>query len=340
MTRKRNRLETMKKIIGNLVIFLAAVFLALLFGESAVRLLYRTIANYNMEMWRYASDLKQPMANPRLPFHHFPDKEGDYYGVHIKTNSMGFRYREITFAKPEGTKRILLLGDSFTLGWGVPFEETYSSLLEKYLNQKEKRTEVVNLGVGNYNSIMELELFKLKGLELNPDLVILMYYINDAEPTPIVTTSFKYSLVKHSYLVAFLFDRYIKLKPLLNKSYGWNEYYSNLYKEGLPGLSANREAIKELIRVCKGRDVQLLIVNIPELRVLKEYPFPSATEFVRGIAREGNVVFFDLLPSLAREEPSTLWVSTEDPHANSKANAIIAEALFKKLMSEPSLLKK
>jgi lysophospholipase L1-like esterase len=329
----------MKKIIGNLAVLLGTVFVTLLFGEAVVRLMYPTIANYNMEMWRYASDLKQPMANPRLPFHHFPDKEGDYYGVQIKTNSMGFRSREITAVKPEGTKRILLLGDSFTLGWGVPVEETYSALLEKHLNQKRNHAEVVNMGVGNYNSIMELEQFKLKGLNLSPDLVILMYYLNDTEPTPAVLTSFRYRLVKHSYLVAFLFNRYAKLKPFMNKSYGWKEYYSNLYKEGSPGLYVSREALKELTKICKDRGIQLLIVNIPELRILKEYPFPFATEFVRGIAREGNVPFVDLLPALAGEEPSTLWVSPEDPHANSKANAIIADALFEKLVSEPYLLK-
>jgi len=329
----------MKKIIGNLLVLLGAIFMTLLLGEATIRLLYPTISNYNMEMWRYASDLKQPTANPGLPFHHFPDKEGDYYGVHIKINSMGFRSRELKAVKPERIKRILLLGDSFTVGWGVPFEETYSALLEKYLNKKGNGAEVVNMGVGNYNSIMELEFFKLKGLELSPDLVILMYFINDMEPTPALTTSFKYSLVKNSYLVAFLFDRYIKLQPLMNKSYDWKEYYSNLYKEGSPGLSTNQEALKELIEICKGRGIQLLIVNIPELRVLKEYPFPSATEFVRGIAREGGVPFVDLLPDLAGEEPSTLWVSPEDPHANSKANAIIADAIIKKLMQDPSLLR-
>ena len=326
-------------MIGNLAVLLGALFVSLFLGEVAVRLLYPAIANYNMEMWRYASDLKQPTANPRLPFHHFPNKEGDYYGVHIKTNLMGFRSREITAAKPEGAKRILLLGDSFTLGWGVPFEDTYCALLEKYLTQRGIRAEAVSQGVGNYNSIMELELFKLKGLELNPDLVILMYYINDTEPTPAVTASLKYNLLKHSYLVAFLFDRYTKLKPLIDKSYGWKAYYSNLYKEGSPGLSGNQEALKELIKTCKDRDIRLLIVNIPELRVLKEYPFPFATDFVRKIAHDDNVPFFDLLPVLAAEEPSTLWVSPEDPHANSKANAIIANALFRKLTTEPSLLK-
>ena len=330
----------MKKIAANLAVFLGTIFVAFLLGEAAIRLLYPMIANYNMEMWRYASDLKQPTPNPKLPFHHFPSKEGDYYGVHIKTNAMGFRSREITAAKPDGTKRILLLGDSFTLGWGVPIEQTYSALLEKFLDQKGYHAEVVSQGIGNYNSIMEVELFKRQGVELNPDLVILMYYINDTEPTPAVTTSFKYSMVKHSYLVAFLFDRYIRLKPLINKSYDWKEYYSNLYKEGSPGLSGNEEALKELIRICKGRGIQLLMVNIPELRVLKEYPFPLATEFVRRVAREGDVPFFDLLPALSREDPSTLWVSPEDPHANGKANAIIADALFKKLLSEPTLFKK
>jgi lysophospholipase L1-like esterase len=329
----------MKKILVNLTVLIIAVLITLLLGELTIRLLYRNIANYNMEMWRYASDLKKPLENERLPFHHYPNREGYYYGAQIRTNSMGFRSGEIAVAKPGDVKRILVLGDSFTLGWGVPFGETYSVLLEKYLNRQGNRSEVVNLGVGNYNSIMELELFKWKGLALNPDLVILMYYINDTEPTPTKTTSLKYRLLKHPYLVAFIFDRYIKLMPTMNKKYEWKKYYSDLYDKASPALAANREALTELVGLCKTRNIPLLIANIPEMRILKEYPFPFATDFIRDIAQAGQVPFLDLLPELANEEVSTLWVTPEDPHANSKANAIIAKALYQKLMSEPSLLK-
>ena len=327
-----------KTAAGNLLVLCGVFLFSFLAGEGLVRLNYKKLSGYNMEMWRYASDLKEPRKDPRLPFVHYPGREGGYYGAHLKTNALGFRDRDMPAEKAAGVKRILFLGDSFTLGWGVPFDETYSQRLEKMLNGRGRRVETVNAGVGNYNSVMELELFKLKGLAMDPDLVILMYYINDPEPTPRVAASLEYNLIKHSYLIAFLFDRYIKLKPLMDKHYDWKAYYAGLFKEDSPGFAANRQALQDLIKLCADRKIKLLIVNIPELRVLKDYPFPMATQFIESIAKEGRVPFLDLLPALAPEDPRSLWVTPEDPHANSKANALMAEAIFKKLQQDPSLL--
>lgn len=290
-----------------------------------------------MEMWRYAAELKQPYPNAKLPFHHFPHKSGVYYGVEIKTNSQGFREREYVIPKDNGKKRVVVLGDSFTLGWGVPFENIFSKQVERLLNANEIKVEVANLGIGNYNTSMEVELFKLKGIQLDPDLVILAYFVNDAEPTPAVTTSLEYSIIKHSYLIAFLFDRYIKIKAVLDANYDWRAYYSGLYKKEAEGLSSTELAIRELSKLCTQRKIKLLVVNIPELRMLKHYPFRSATAYIHSLAERENIPFLDLLPEFVNEDPISLWVSPEDPHANSKANAIMAQAIFRKIMEDKLL---
>jgi lysophospholipase L1-like esterase len=281
-------------------------------------------------MWRYAADLKEPYDDPELPFHHYPKKGGHYYGVDIKTNSQGFRDREFSVSKPENVKRIMFLGDSFTLGWGVPFDSIYSKKLERELNKSAAEYEVINLGIGNYNNSMEVELFKRKGIQFDPDYVILMFYVNDAESTPITTTSVEYSLIKNSYLIAFFFDRYVKLRASFDKQFDWKKYYSGLYDKDSPSLRKNRAALKELIDICRKNEIGLLFVSIPELRELDEYPLGIATEFIQTIAEEGNIPFLDLLPVLSEYEPSSLWVTPEDPHANVKANGIIADAILQK----------
>jgi lysophospholipase L1-like esterase len=318
----------MKRLIQNLALVFASLLLCALFGEIAVRILYPRIANYNMEMWHYASKVKQRTSNPKLPFLHAPNRDGFFYGADIHTDSVGFRDRDYPVARVPGKRRIMLLGDSFTLGWGVPFDSTFSKQLEKLLNDNGQPTEVINTGVGNTNTVMELEQFKEIGLRFKPDMVILMYYINDAEPTPPVVGPLKTAIVTHSYLIAFLSDQMIKLTPRVNQSYDWRAYYSGLYQPGRPGLAASRQAIDELAALCKQNGIQLVIANIPELRELKHYPFPEATAFVRRAAQQNGVPFVDLLPALVNEEPSTLWVSKEDPHANAKANVIIGRALF------------
>lgn len=318
----------MKRAWQNLALLATSLTILLVVGEIAVRLLYFRIADYNSEMWRYASEVKVRTSNPKLPFVHGASRSGDFYGAKIQTNSHGFRDREYPVERVPGRTRIMMIGDSFTLGWGVPFDSTYSKQLELLLNASGSTTEVINTGVGNYNTVMEVELFKQGGLRFHPDAVILMYFVNDAEPTPPVVSAMKATVVTRSYLIAFLIDHlYIKLKPRLDQDYDWKSYYGNLYRPGEPGFVAGRQALLELIGLCRERGIKLLIASIPELRELKEYPFPQATEFVRTLSTEQGVPFLDLRSALVNEDPATLWVTREDPHANGQANVIIARAL-------------
>jgi lysophospholipase L1-like esterase len=301
----------------------------LVVGEVAVRIAYPRLADYNLEMWRYSADLKQPLDRKSLPFFHFPNREGRYYGVNIKTNAEGFRSAECSREKPAGKTRILMLGDSLTLGWGVPAEETIPSNLDRLLNG-EGGYDIINMGVGNYNTTMETDLFEWKGLALHPDVAILVYYVNDTEPVP------HYSRIacavrKRSYLLAFLFDRYVVLRPRFDRSFRWLDYYASLYAPNAPGLAENRAAIKHLAELCQKNKVQLLIASYPELHELKNYPLPVATEHIRSMAAECQVPFVDLLPTMAQHDPKTLWVSDEDTHGNGLACRIAAQTISEAL---------
>jgi lysophospholipase L1-like esterase len=311
------------------------VIVCLVGGELAVRAAYDRFRDYNMEMWRYASELKLPLDGERLPFHHRPDRAGDFYGVEIRTNSFGLRDREYTIDKPQGTERIVVLGDSFTLGWGVPLEDVFSKRLERLLNQDGARYQVINMGIGNYNTTMEVELFKWKGLDLDPDIVILAYFVNDTESIPAAKPAVMYALVRNSYFCAFLFDRMTRLRSRFISDFTWTSYYRSLYSpENSSNLTRTRESLMELIELCDAGGIDLLIVSIPELREVGDYRFSYATEYVRGLAQEGGVPFLDLLPALSAHEPESLWVSPEDPHANGLANAIFAEEIYNRITTD------
>lgn len=99
------------------------------------------------------------------------------------TNSIGLRgSREYRVPKPIGTRRILLLGDSFTFGEGVDDNETFASVMERSLSSHCRiRIEVVNGGVSGYGTSQELKFLELFGPRLQPDLVILNFFVNDAQ---------------------------------------------------------------------------------------------------------------------------------------------------------------
>jgi len=315
------------RIVYNGCLALISVLICVGVAETLTRGFYHFVPNYDFEMWKYGSELKQPLPDENLPFHLIPDKSGTYYGVEIRTNSLGFRDEERPLSKPRGKKRVLVLGDSFALGWGVSADNVFSKKLEQLLNAVSPGYEVINMGIGNYNSSMEVELLKRKGLSLDPDMIIMLYFANDMEPTPKID-SLSYALFKHLYLPGFFAMR---LNQLLTEKSGGDvlmAYYRKLYSPDSPSLAMNSQAIRELAGICTNRKIEALIVNIPELRKLDPYPFSFATTHIRELARETGLPFHDLLPVFQKHGGISLWVSPEDPHMNALANSLAAESVF------------
>ena len=98
----------------------------------------------------------------------------------VSINSDGFRDREYSVEKPEGTCRIIFLGDSALFGSGVDLEDTVPKLLERKLNETlDGKFEVLNFGVSGHNLRDEIALLNRKGLKYRPDLVLLLLSHND-----------------------------------------------------------------------------------------------------------------------------------------------------------------
>ena len=88
---------------------------------------------YDLEMWKYARDVKQLAANPLLAHEHAPNRNAVLMGVNFQTNSKKLRDREFSYNRQPGRLRIMMLGDLLTVGWGVPVEQTFSKRIENFL---------------------------------------------------------------------------------------------------------------------------------------------------------------------------------------------------------------
>ncbi len=88
--------------------------------------------------------------------------------------------------KAGNTFRVAVLGDSVTYGWACHLWNSHPKALEYFLNhfQKEKAVhfEAFNFGVRGYGTPEEVACLKNKALRIDPDLVILAYYLNDPDP--------------------------------------------------------------------------------------------------------------------------------------------------------------
>ena len=306
----------MKPWARKLALLAVGHVVAVVAGEALLRVTSSGWSNYNTEMWRYATTVKQKTPdNPRLGHEHKPHATAQLYGTEIRTNSLGLREdREFEVPKPSGLKRLLVLGDSITLAWGVDVEDGFCARLDAALDG----WEVINSGVGNYNSSAEAATYeKLQVLE--PDAVMLAFYINDIEK-PQYCSGLWCSLSHHTYYYPLLKDR------LGGGTGTYIDYYTDWYERESDRLEADLDGV---MTAAAQRDQPMVLVAIPELHSFTENPFPQVDALLqRVLARHPEVALVDLRPHLVGHEPKDLWVSQEDHHPNAEGHRLFAEGML------------
>lgn len=104
---------------------------------------------------------------------HIADGVVDY---RVEINEAGFRDPERHLEAAPGVRRIALLGDSVSWGWGVDNGERFSDLLERDLGPD---VEVLNFAVPGYGTDQQYWLFEEEVLSYHPDLVLVCFVLND-----------------------------------------------------------------------------------------------------------------------------------------------------------------
>lgn len=95
------------------------------------------------------------------------------------SNAQGFRDRERVVERISPAPRVLALGDSFTWGAGVSYDEAFVTLLERRLQANMAAAEVINLGVPSWGPHEEFHLLKAYGIRFQPDLVMVNFFIGN-----------------------------------------------------------------------------------------------------------------------------------------------------------------
>ncbi|MFH0945813.1 MAG: DUF5989 family protein [Planctomycetota bacterium] len=107
------------------------------------------------------------------------DRSTSEFDVTVSVNSKGLRGAEVAYARTPETRRILFVGDSFTLGYTVAEEDSFLRRLEKGLRAAGHKVEVLNGGTEGYSTDQELLWLQDEGLKFQPDIVVLAPYLND-----------------------------------------------------------------------------------------------------------------------------------------------------------------
>jgi lysophospholipase L1-like esterase len=316
-----------RRLLAKLTLLAVTLLFSAAVLEVALRLIFARSLDFGMEMWKYAVQLKRSVPDPRLSFVHAPNAHVFAMGVDVRTNSQGLRDYEYPLRKAPGVYRIMILGDSTVLGWGSPLKETIAKVLEHELNRARMpgydRVEVINVGIGNYNTVQEVAFYHTYGRAFQPDLVILQYFINDAEPVPRRETTF---LIDRSYLVAFTASRWDGVLRLMRLRPDWKTYYASLYDDNRPGFQAAKAALRDLVATTRNDGVVLLVALLPELHQINgTYPFTQAHQKIKDVLAPEDVPVIELIEGLRNHGPEiSLWVTPLDAHPSAKANHLIA----------------
>lgn len=278
----------------------------------------------------------------RIIYELIPDLSVKFFGKSLRTNPDGFRSLPYAKRKKIGIMRIVGLGDSFMFGWRMSNDECYLSLLEKKLRRyfTDMNWEVINTAVPGYNTVMEVETLKAKGLQFFPDIVIIHYIGNDIDLPNFIQKKENYWTLGESFLARFLTRRLRKntggiQDPLVPApQHNFERRFENDPKRvpadyrDMVGEDACLQAMKELKTLSRQHGFELLVVLF------------QAPDFVRKMCSRLEIPLIETvhkvrhtMDSLGIEQyvGSLLTIGKEDPHPSEMGHTIIADCIFEYL---------
>jgi hypothetical protein len=233
-----------RRLLASAALATFGVLLALGALELGVRMLHLVPSRF----WQWDAELGTKLIPNARGW--WTQEEGEFR-VPVQINSDGRRDLERPKAKPPGTERILLLGDSFVEAMQVPIEQTFARRLEALLNQPgHPPVEIISMGVSGYGTASQYLYYRRAGRAFEPDLVLLAFYpgndVRNNSPTLEPT-------LRPAYDAAGALQR-VDAAPDAQKSGGWlrsSAAYTFVRKQIItrqPALAARLAAVGLLDR--------------------------------------------------------------------------------------------
>ena len=253
----------------------------------------------------------------------------------FRLNDRGFRGQEWDL-QADSRSKILVLGDSYTFGWGVSDVETYPHYLQEMLDRRKKRYQVLNAGIPGYGISEELALFQELSQEFKPAVVVLGIVMNDAQPPgnvptlPQTTYRFAFSWLfseVHERLragfPALPIGRGTKFIPRANYNLDFSHpVNAAVYRDALAGIAQLSRAI--------GSDCIAFVLPDFTQAFGASYSYHPAHKSIRKIAAEVGIEVRDIWDQVRTMDSKVLQVPG-DGHPNGKAQLIIAKYIFESL---------
>lgn len=335
-----NRYKWISVIAANLVCFASI----LIYTESIFRVVYpeKNIPNLYESRGKYYFD--RPLIKET-----FVTSE---YATIYHTDISGYRINPCHSPyNVSDSCDILFIGDSFTQGAQVNYNDMFTSIIEDSL-----KCVCINAGISGAGVCDEYYYFVDKGRKCNPKYVVLQVGVfNDFFNIAVRQTGFKQKLIEKSAFYRYLhftsnyrpntkMDRWCE--PFFDTREG-NADYNILFKESSPQKEMDKQnfiiTLNSFNEVVKKNGGQLILCLIPSKEqvsndclqeVLEAYDidiadvdllFPNL--WLKEITRKSDIPYIDLLSSFRESEVFPYFEI--DEHMNEIGHKLVAKEIVK-----------
>ena len=271
------------------------------------------------------TDLIEPAAHPDIWYQLRPDLQEWFRGAELRTNSYGLADQEYSRDKPAATRRVAVVGSSWTMASGVEQQDVYHSVLEDMLNEAfpGQSFELVNFGVELYGLGEIVATLRHRTPAWQPDMVLAA-----------ITT----------YTPALLWESRTEVPPLPAQSNPFFESYtlraldqvlgtgfypaaseSRATVAGRPGLYREQilRAIQEIGETAAERQMPAMVIWLSFMKPDRDFE-----QQIRATADRYDVQYVPAYQWILGEDRA---VSSTDHHPSAESHRLIAQGLFDEL---------
>lgn len=319
----------------------ASILLIIILSEVGLRLFREEYPKFNDQSSEY-------YANPRGYYDFlYIDNDGDsVYGLNYMADKTKYRLPDFLNAEnyskimlqPSLKNNILGIGDSFTFGSGVRYEDVYLIRLQHLLNNKTKgsshRYKIKNAGILGADVYDVWEVFNSEMSKESYSLVTYGFVLND------------FGMPGYEHYAHDLIDQDnggYKFDPLRKKSAVYNfimevvdlnriskkteKAYLRAFDDSYQA-EHGLELINKMANVAESEGSKFILIIFPVLwKLNKGYPFNEIHEKLKNFCIENDILVLDLLPYFSEYKTEELWAAPTDHHPNEIAHNISAKAL-------------
>jgi len=313
-----------KKLLPNIALLLGGIVAGLALAEGISRLVY-----------------KGPWQE-RLGKEQLQDRQ---WKREVRLNALGLRGRDYSATKPPHTKRVLILGDSFTFGSGLSDDSVvFPALLQKRLcadfAPRGMAIEVLNGGMTGSLTGDWVQLLEQVKDSFQPDVILVVFFLRDGTRLhllrsfvwpirdQIVARNRASVLYRQSYLFRLIRDYRDRLEIAEHYGQGMNDAYFGSARQTQEWTiaQANIRKIKETAAEIHAR---VGLVVFPALVQLDQhYPFKKICDLITEFGVRNQIPTHNLLPAFLGKNAPDLWVSPANQHPNARGHEIAASSIL------------